>query len=81
MIERIEQLKAHTLAGVDAKATVLLHWHWAGRDVEDLDDQERLVAEIVERLVRQRSLLDLTRRSSPPLHAGEQPSSVITLII
>lgn len=51
MVERIELLEARTLAGVRAKALILLHWHWAGRDTEDLDDLERLTADIVEGLI------------------------------
>jgi hypothetical protein len=31
----------------EAKAAVLHHWYWGKRDIDDLDDQERLVAEIV----------------------------------
>jgi hypothetical protein len=31
----------------EANAAVLHHWYWGKRDIDDLDDQERLVAEIV----------------------------------
>ena len=31
----------------EAKAAVLHHWYWGKRDIDDLDDQERLAAEIV----------------------------------
>jgi hypothetical protein len=31
----------------EAKAAVLHHWYWGKRDIDDLDDHERLVAEIV----------------------------------
>jgi hypothetical protein len=51
IVERIAQLRAQTLIGAQAKAVVLRHWHRWGKDPEDLDDQERLIAEIVDGLL------------------------------
>lgn len=73
--DRIEQLPAHTLAGLQAKAAVLHHWNWEGRDREDdLDDEQQLIADVVEGLLRQ----DLGDAANGLAAAVERPIQRVT---
>ena len=52
IVERIKALKAHPIAGARAKATVLRRWHIWGNNPDDLNDSERLIAEILDVVIK-----------------------------
>ncbi|WP_441256052.1 hypothetical protein [Tardiphaga sp. 285_C5_N1_2] len=50
IVDEIDEIEPVTVAGIQAKATILLKWYWRDRDIDDLTFQDGLAHQLISKL-------------------------------